>query len=210
MDDIDRAAKILWDYHKLNQPLRKADAIFVLGSHDIRVAEYAAELYLQGYAPLLILSGNGGKTTKEYFTKTEAETFADIALERGVPAEHILLEKEATNTGENVIFTKKLLDEHNLHPQSFVLIQKPYMERRTYATFKKVWPDVEFTVTSPPIPFDEYPNAGITKQRMYDNLVGDLYRIKVYPEKGFQIPQEIPPEVWQAYETLVASGYNKP
>ena len=40
-------------------------------------------------------------------------------------------------------------------------------------------------------------------------LVGDLHRIRVYPEKGFQIPQEIPEEVWSAFESLVAAGYDK-
>lgn len=40
-------------------------------------------------------------------------------------------------------------------------------------------------------------------------MVGDLQRIKEYPAKGFQIEQEIPDEVWSAYETLVAAGYDK-
>jgi hypothetical protein len=40
-------------------------------------------------------------------------------------------------------------------------------------------------------------------------MAGDLQRIKVYAEKGFQIYQEIPAEVWDAYEQLVAAGYNE-
>jgi hypothetical protein len=40
-------------------------------------------------------------------------------------------------------------------------------------------------------------------------MVGDLQRIRIYPEKGFQIPQEIPDEVWAAYEKLVAWGFDK-
>ena len=32
-------------------------------------------------------------------------------------------------------------------------------------------------------------------------------RIRLYPARGFQIEQEIPDEVWQAYERLVALGY---
>ena len=38
-------------------------------------------------------------------------------------------------------------------------------------------------------------------------MVGDLQRIRVYAERGFQIPQEIPANVWSAYEKLVALGY---
>jgi hypothetical protein len=40
-------------------------------------------------------------------------------------------------------------------------------------------------------------------------MVGDLQRIKIYPEKGFQIAQEIPDDVWQAYEQLVAMGFDR-
>jgi hypothetical protein len=42
-----------------------------------------------------------------------------------------------------------------------------------------------------------------------DMMVGDLQRIKIYPEKGFQIPQEIPDGVWTAYEKLVAWGFTR-
>ena len=40
-------------------------------------------------------------------------------------------------------------------------------------------------------------------------MVGDLQRIKLYPAKGFQIFQEIPDDVWQAYERLIELGYDK-
>jgi hypothetical protein len=40
-------------------------------------------------------------------------------------------------------------------------------------------------------------------------MVGDLQRIKLYPERGFQIYQDIPDDVWQAYEKLVGMGYTK-
>jgi len=40
-------------------------------------------------------------------------------------------------------------------------------------------------------------------------MIGDLQRIKLYPEKGFQIYQEIPGDVWQAYEQLVKLGFDK-
>jgi hypothetical protein len=40
-------------------------------------------------------------------------------------------------------------------------------------------------------------------------MVGDLQRIRTYAEKGFQIHQDIPDEVWKAYKELVAAGYDK-
>jgi hypothetical protein len=40
-------------------------------------------------------------------------------------------------------------------------------------------------------------------------MAGDLQRIQLYPAKGFQIHQEIPDDVWRAYEQLVEAGYDK-
>src|SRR5215467_7495530 len=99
---VDELAQKLWDYHHLNHDLEKSDLILALGSNDLRVADRAAELYLQGWAPLLVLSGNAGVLTRERFRKPEAEMFAEIALKRGVPESAILIETESTNTGENI------------------------------------------------------------------------------------------------------------
>ena len=198
----------LWDYHHVNQHLQKSDCILVLGSHDLRVAERGAELYLQGWAPLLIMSGGLGRLTQEMWSEPEADKFAKIALEMGVPKEAILIENKSTNTGENILFTQQLLQKENLAPERFIVVQKPYMERRSFATFKKHWPEKELIVTSPQLSMQAYPTAEITLEEVIHIMVGDLQRIKVYPEKGFQIEQEIPKEVWEAFEKLVSLGFN--
>ena len=199
----------LWDYHHMNHKLEKADCIMVLGSYDLRVAERGTELYLKGWAPLLVFSGGLGKQTKYMWKEAEADLFADIARSKGVPESAILIENKSTNTGENVLFTKQLLEKKGLNPQRFILVQKPYMERRSYATFKKNWPEKEAIVTSPQLSFEDYPSGDITFEKMMNSMVGDLQRIKVYPEKGFQIPQEIPADVWEAWEQLVKEGFDK-
>jgi uncharacterized SAM-binding protein YcdF (DUF218 family) len=204
-----KLATILWDYHHMKHLVKKCDCILVLGSHDLRVAERGAELYLQGYAPIIIFSGGLGRLTQDMWSETEAEQFAKIAIEKGVPKETILIENKSTNTGENILFTQQLLKEHNLTPQSFIVVQKPYMERRSYATFKKHWPDKEVIVTSPQISFADYPTSEIPLEKVINIMVGDLQRIRVYAEKGFQVYQEIPEYVWQAYEQLVSLGFDK-
>src|SRR5688500_11490378 len=112
--EILQLAKIIWDYHHLNHPLEKCDAILVLGSQDTRVAEWAAQLWLEGWAPLLIVSGGLGRFTKEAWTQTEASLFAEIAKNKAVSPEAILIEDRSTNTGENILFTKQLLAEKGL------------------------------------------------------------------------------------------------
>lgn len=202
-------AKKLWDYHHLNHTPEKSDCILVLGSHDLRVADRGAELYLQGWAPILIFSGGLGNVTKGIWKDPEADRFARIALDKGVPAEAIFIENQSANTGENILFTQRLLTEKGLNPQTFLLVQKPYMERRSYATFKKHWPDKNLIVTSPQISFEDYPTDEIPMEKVINIMVGDLQRIRIYPDKGFQIPQDIPGDVWAAYERLVARGFNK-
>lgn len=202
-------AKTLWNYHLMHHKPEKAECILVLGSHDLRVAERGAELYLQGHSPILVLSGGLGNFTQNMWTEPEADQFARIALEMGVPQEAIFIENKSSNTGENILFTQKLFKERNIDPQSFIVVQKPYMERRSYATFKKHWPEKKLMVTSPQITFEDYPNEEIPLERVINIMVGDLQRIKIYPDKGFQIYQEIPEKVLLAYERLIKLGYNQ-
>ena len=207
IQEIDTLAKIILNYHYMNDVLVKSDCIFVLCSMDTRVAERAVDLYKQRYASYVLFSGGHGALTKDIFDKPEAEVFADVAIKLGVLPEAIIIENKSTNTGENVIFSKQLLQEKGLDFNSFILVQKPYMERRTYATFKKRWPEKEFTVTSPQLSFDEYTQDKAFKELTINVMVGDLQRIKEYPAKGFQISQEIPSNVWDAYKKLVSLGY---
>lgn len=200
--------KVLWDYHQMKHSLVKSDVILTLGSHDLRVADRAAELYLEGWAPLLIFSGGLGNFTAGMWTESEADRFAAIAIKLGVPADAILIENRSSNTGENIMFTEKLLRERNLNPSSFIVVQKPYMERRSYATFKKHWPNKDVVITSPQISYEEYPIDEIPIHRVLEIMAGDLQRIKEYPAMAFQIYQEIPPDVWNAYERLVAMGFD--
>jgi uncharacterized SAM-binding protein YcdF (DUF218 family) len=203
----------IWEYHQLHHHVSHADAIMVLCSHDTIVAERGAELFLEGWAPLLIFSGGLGAITKHLWTDAEADRFARIAVDIGVPEERILIENRSTNTGENVQFTREMLAAKGLDPASFILVQKPYMERRTFATFSKVWPGKRIIVTSPRLSLDEYlarySNQSLSANDVIGIMVGDLQRIREYPARGFQIAQDIPDDVWEAYEALVRAGYDK-
>jgi uncharacterized SAM-binding protein YcdF (DUF218 family) len=211
--EIRELAGRLWDYHHMNHRLERSEVILVLCSHDTAVAERGAALYLEGWAPLLVFSGGLGVITKNLWSEPEAELFAGVARQMGVPDERILVETRSANTGENVRFTRELLAGRGPEPRSLILVQKPYMERRTYATFKNYWPGPRVSVTSPQVSFEEYlrgySNRALTEDDVVGIMVGDLQRLRVYPEKGFQIPQEIPDDVWAAYEELVRAGYDK-
>jgi len=212
-DQVRALAQKIWDYHHLDHQLTRADAILVLCSHDTAVAARGAELFLQQWAPLLIFAGGLGAITRGLWDEPEADQFARIAVAMGVPQDRILIENRSTNTGENVRFTKQLLAARGLDPATFIVVQKPYMERRSYATFRQVWPEKDARVTSPQVSMDEYLNryshAALSADDVVSIMVGDLQRIREYPARGFQIHQDIPADVWEAYEALVQAGYDR-
>jgi uncharacterized SAM-binding protein YcdF (DUF218 family) len=209
-DDKITLAQKIWNYLRLDHQLSKADCILVLGSHDTRVAVRGAELYLKGYAPLILFSGGLGRLTEGLWIEPEADKFARIAIGMGVPVDKILIENRSTNTGENISMAFELFLKNGININKLILVQKPYMERRAYATFKKQWPgkDIDLMVTSPQYTFSEYPNSDITREDVINIMMGDLQRMKLYYEQGFQIYQEVPSEIWEAFEKLKRMGYN--
>jgi uncharacterized SAM-binding protein YcdF (DUF218 family) len=211
--DLRPLVERIWNYHHLGHELVESDAILVLCSHDTRVAERGAELFLDGWAPWLIFSGGLGSITSRLWQEPEADQFARVAAIMGVPTDRMLIENASTNTGENIEFTRRLLSDRSLSVNRMILVQKPYMERRSYATFRKVWPEKEVIVTSPQVALDEYlegySNQALSADAAISIMVGDLQRIREYPVLGFQIPQEIPDDVWEAYLALVRAGYDR-
>ncbi|EGQ8039548.1 YdcF family protein [Vibrio alginolyticus] len=200
-----RHIETLWDYMQLKHELKPADCLFVMCSNDVRVAEHAAKLYHQKLAPLIVFSGGEGRFTDGLFEKSEAETFAEIAKLSGVPSEAILLETESTNSGENVRFTEQRLKEEGKQCSSFILVQKPFMERRAIATFEKQWqsPYTQLQVSSAALPFFEYINEDMPLMMVLEALIEDFSRVKSYPEKGFQTEQNIPQQVESSYQALL-------
>lgn len=198
-------ARVVWDHLVLTGPLSKADAILALGCHDTRVAAHAARLWLARWAPVVVVTGGRGKITSAW-TETEAQVFARVAREHGVPDGALVLEETATNTGENITATRRLLDGR-LDLRSGILVAKPYMTRRALATARKQWPGVEWTAACPDLGYETY-GAGDDERRFIELMVGDLQRMEVYAERGFQVPMPVPAGVWAAYEELVEMGYD--
>ena len=66
-------------------------------------------------------------------------------------------------------------------------------------------------MTSPQVTIREYidlsEKQGIDEKRVIEILAGDFQRLQVYAEKGYQLPQQIPPDAWEAFEKLKALGY---
>ncbi|MFJ4748367.1 YdcF family protein [Streptomyces albogriseolus] len=200
-------ARRVWDYHQMGHVLRPCSVAIGLGSHDLGVADIAVDLYKRGMAPLLVFTGATSPTTRERMPRGEAVHYRERALELGVPSEAILVEPHARNTGENIRFSRKVLEESGVEVSSVLLISKPYEERRAYATTRKLWPEVEVVSASTPMTFAEYVDSIGDARLVIDMLVGALQRLMIYPDQGFMIRQPVPADVAEAYERLCQAGY---
>jgi uncharacterized SAM-binding protein YcdF (DUF218 family) len=207
--NIDHLAKILWDYHHISRDLKPADAIVALGSLDTRVAERAAELWHEHLAPRVVVAGGYGRLSAPGATEPEARAFVRVLALARVPEPKVLVDDKSTNSEENLRFAVALLRRNHIDPKRLILVTQPYMERRAFATVRKIFPKIDVQMASPEIGFDNYPNKAWPKDLMINNLVGDTQRIMVYPERGFTIPQPMPEEVEQAMYQLINLGYDQ-
>ncbi|MGW4482451.1 YdcF family protein [Amycolatopsis sp. NPDC004368] len=206
-DSLRADVQTLWDYHDMHHELRPTDVGIGLGSHDLGVATYTAELYHKGYFPRIVFTGANAPTTVERFPRGEAVHYREHALELGVPDDAILVEPEARNTGDNITLSRQLLEKEGIEATSVTLISRPYQQRRAYATCEKLWPEVDVICASRPLPLDEYIKSIGDVDRIINMLVGDTQRISLYAERGFAAPQAVPDSVEHAYRNLISMGF---
>lgn len=207
--DVMAAVSTLWDYHNMHHDLVPSDAGIGLGSHDLSVAICAADLYHRALFPLVVFTGANAPTTLERFPRGEAVHYREHALSLGVPDAAILVEPRARNTGENITFTRQLLQSQGRPVESVTLISRPYQQRRAFATCRKLWPDVRVQCASLPLGLDDYIASIGDPTRVVNMLVGDTQRIDVYAERGFAIPQPMPGDVRGAFQYLVGAGFTQ-
>lgn len=202
-------AEIVYNYLADVPPApERADIILAAGSHDLRVAEYAAKLFSRGAAPLIVCSGGYGKMTKGSFPKPEGELFAERCIALGVPQANILVETRATNTGENFTLSRALLNNRGIYPKIGIVTCKPYMAKRAWASGTKQWGEVKWFVSVPRLSFEEYPAENVPLEATIQLMTGDLQRLRVYAKKGFQAEVEVPDNVWEANERLIRDGFD--
>ncbi|MEU7849290.1 YdcF family protein [Micromonospora parva] len=206
-DELRADVETLWRYHDMRHELRPCDVGIGLGSHDLGVAVVATRLFHAGLFPWIVFTGANAPTTIERFPHGEAVHYREYAVEHGVPAESVLVEPRATNTAENIEYSRALLAERQIPVRSVLIMSRPYQQRRAYATCRLMWPEVDVVCASNPLELDDYVSSIGDPRRVVDMLVGDTQRIEVYAERGFAIPQEMPDEVRAAFERLAAAGY---
>lgn len=215
MNNIEKdTLKTIWDYMVLNQPLTKCDLIIGCGCCDKQIPVLCAELLKRGYASKIIFTGGLGKITQDIFPKSEAEIYRDIAISCGVESERILIENKSTNTGDNFKFSADLIAKNNLKADKILIVHRGIYQRRTLNVAKTVLKNSELFITAPPVTFEEFitfleRSTSEEIQRSISVIVGNIQRLIIYPQFGWQTEEEIPLNVLRAYKILKEMGYDK-
>jgi len=204
-----RHARQLWDYLRLGIPVRPADCLLVFGGHDLGVAGRAAKLYSDGVAPFIVVSGGSRAVPDGSDFATEADAIADVLLRSDIPKDAIALERLASNTSENFWLSAELLRDLGMDPQTFLVVHKPYAERRTMATARRRWPAKHVAVTSEQISLDDYCAADIPQARVLSMLAGEALRLEYYAASGLiDLDAPVPEDLLDAARALQAAGYD--
>ena len=129
---------------------RPADAIVVLGAAQWNGRpspvlqerlDHALELYEEGIAPLVVLTG--GKQEADTFT--EATTGYNYLRERGVPDEALLKEVDGTSTWDSLRAARRFLEELDAH--EVVMVTDDYHAYRVEAIAEEVGFDASVSPT---------------------------------------------------------------
>ena len=171
-------------WHLVETPLRPADLLFVFGTREdveVRVDE-ACRLWREGFFRWAIVSG--GVTPGSELS--ECEIVANAMIARGVPADIILREDRAMNTGENVIFSLPIIDAALglASIRSVICLGNTWTARRYPMTLHRHWPEVEkmlITVDS----FETPLKLWHTDPDFRTRILREWDKIEPYKAKGF-------------------------
>lgn len=165
-----------------------ADYLFIPGSAYGELAQKAAQLYHQGFAKKIVVSGKysilkgrfeGPSSPPEYRGReyaSECDFLCGVLLAQNVAREDILRETQATYTYENAIFTRRLLKDERV--EKAILVCQAYHARRCLLYYSQLFPETEFFVCPAA-------TRGITRENWHrkkesiDMVLGEIERIGV-------------------------------
>ena len=146
------------DFIFINDSPAPADVIFIPGNGYPQMAERAADLWKQGFAPLLLPSGKcsvlqgkfkGVQDKEELYAgdyDTEWEFLRQVLIKNGVPESAILREEQATYTYENAIYSRQVLDQLGTTVKKGIICCQEYHARRCLMYYQLLFPEAELLV----------------------------------------------------------------
>lgn len=164
----------------VKDPLQKTDAIVILSgglnpdgslaASTIERMDHGLNLFQDGYAKRIILSGGGLQPDQK-----ESQVMYDYALSKGFPADVFILDQFSTSTYENILFTSKIAADKNY--KSLIMVTSPYHSARA----KKMFAGRGIQVISSPAEKSElYTAKGQDKIRMIKLVAEEYLKIGIY------------------------------
>jgi len=196
-----RIIKEISDFIFIEDSLTCADAILIPGGSFPELPERAAELWHEGYAPLIVPSGMysvklgrfaGVKSKADRYRGTyitECDFYSDVLLQNGVKSDAIICEDRSGCTAENARFTRRMLDERGISLQKAIICCKGFHARRCLMFYQFSFPETEFMIA----PVLNTPGMEITKDNWYlsaygrKRVLGELERLGTQFSSSFEV-----------------------
>lgn len=178
-------------------PIHPADAILVFGNRHIvgQSAFIAYQLYSQGLAPVIIVSG-GVKVSRTGEGPSEAQALARNLARYGVPPSRIIQENRSTNTLENVRHSRRLAEMMLGEPvESLIGVGHIIASRRFLMTLAANWPE-PVAMLKPVNPYGVPAAQWMEHPQFRKNAEDEYSKIPIYQERGHI--KEINPAEMQA------------
>ena len=198
-----KCASEIWGYMSAVKSRSKSDAIVICCSYDLRACDHACALIKDGLSDTLVISGKHGNWTRHLWDEAEAEVFLNRAIANGIDENQILLEPEATNFGENILYSRALIPK----ARSITFVSKPNSLLRIKLTAEARCPEIEVKLSCPDINFPSEVSNIVGVWGVINEMVGDIERIQKYPDLGFQVPHKLPDGILQNWAYLVDQGF---
>ncbi len=150
MNDMIRA---ITEFVFAEDALEPADLITAVGSTHPEIPLKAADLYHNGYARQILVTGRysydaecfpGLSDGAELYTgsyATEARFYTAVLLKNGVPLDAVLREEEARCAYEHAQYSKLLLEKLDSIPKTMIVICPAYQSRQYQFIFQAAFPD---------------------------------------------------------------------
>ncbi len=198
LQNLQSSIDLVTDFLIDSVPLEKlpiCDAIFVFGHYEPQVAQHAAELWKKGKAPVIIITGKGRDDIPAGF-ETEADFYQSIMIANKISVSCLILERESTNSLENVLMGMMAAGKTGVNPKSIILCAMPPLLRRSCATFRKQFPEIVVYGSAFPLP-----ESWFTPSRV-NRLTTEVDRLINYAQKGDIVEVVIPNQVLSAVERI--------
>ena len=202
-DKIVQHLRIILDFLTASTPIESlpvCDAIFLFGSSKTdQIPKSGASLYRRGLARKIICTGKHAPrlTTGPFGFNTEAEWYADVLVNEGIPPDAIILETESNNTLENVLLGIEKCHKEGFGPNSLILCPIPPLCCRSLATFRKQFPAIKIFGYTFEFPIENY----MAPDRM-KRVLGEFQRFDEYYNKGDMVRVEVPKIVQDSVNIL--------